>query len=154
MKFRLFKNSPPSDERVDIYYNKESTLIEQLVNLLESSTVRDSIYGLNERNEQVLLACKDIYYFESVDKRVFAYLHEEVFMAQDNLMNLEHQLKSLGFIRINKSTIVNIFHIVSIKPEINMRIKAVLENNESIIINRSYKKSFEMYLKERRHLHE
>lgn len=54
----------------------------------------------------------------------------------------------LGFIRINKSQIVNIYKIQSIKHTAGMRVVALLNNDENLIINRSYRDAFEHALME------
>ncbi|NLY20410.1 MAG: LytTR family transcriptional regulator [Tissierellia bacterium] len=55
---------------------------------------------------------------------------------------MENLYTSLGFIRINKSQIVNINYIDSIKSTVGMRVIASLKNNEQLIINRNYRDSF------------
>lgn len=90
---------------------------------------------------------EDIYYFDTVDRKTFAYTKDKVCQIAKSLSSLEEELSPFGFVRINKANLVNIFMIKKIKPEANMRILAILKNEESLIINRGYKRSFEDYLK-------
>ncbi len=137
---------------MDVHYQVMTPIIEKVVEVVEGDQVCLHLYGKTEDNEQILINISDIYYFESVDKRTFAYLARQVYQVQESLAKLEIDLAEEGFVRINKSNIVNIAHIDSIKPEVNMRIKAIMENNEYLIINRSYKANFKQYLKERRNV--
>lgn len=57
------------------------------------------------------------------------------------LQDLEDAYFESGFVRVNKSTVLNVFRIHTIKPELNMRVIAVLDNGERIQINRSYKRN-------------
>ena len=52
-----------------------------------------------------------------------------------------------GFVQIGKSTIVNAKKIEHIVPDINMRMHLILENEERLVVNRSYKKEFMAHLK-------
>ena len=52
-----------------------------------------------------------------------------------------------GFVRINKSIIVNIHHIEHIIPDINYRYCLYMSDNNVLILNRSYVKMFKAKLK-------
>jgi len=65
------------------------------------------------------------------------------------LGEVEEKLSSEGFFRCNKSFVVNINHIVSVKSEMGNRIDALMDNEEHVIISRRYAKTFrEMLRKE------
>jgi len=150
MNVRLFHRKDIKEDSVDVYYRNMTPQVEKIVEIAKGNQAPLHIYGENEKEEKVLLKIEDVYYFESVDKRTYAYLMEEVYQVQKSLLLLEGELKVNGFIRINKSNVVNIYKITCIKPELNMRVKANLENGEYLFINRSYKGKFEAYLKQKR----
>lgn len=127
-----------------------SPLIEEVVNVVEKGDSPKVLIGMNEKGEQVHIQLDEIYYFEYVERRNFAYLERDVYQVKESLSKLEEVLAPLGFVRVNKSNIINLDYIVAIKPEINMRIKAVMENDEYLVINRSYKAEFRKKLMERR----
>ena len=102
--------------------------------------------GITE-DEKELLDIEEIYYFDTVDRRTFAYTRDKTYQVSLTISALEEKLSDFGFIRINKANLVNIYQIKKIKPESNMRISAILRNDEKLQINRSYKRSFEEYLK-------
>lgn len=132
-------------ERVDIYYSRMTPLLNQIVSLLRNE--KPEIYGKFE-DERCLLDLKEICYFDTVDRRTFAYTAEKVFQVAKSLAALEEELMPFGFVRINKAVLVNVFMIQAIKPEANMRILALLKNGEKLQINRRYKRDFEDYIKE------
>ena len=83
-----------------------------------------------------------ILYFEAVDRDVFAYRASGVYRIRNTLYELEDDLKGKLFVRISKSTIVNIKAIKSIAPEDFRRIKLLLNNGEYLVVSRSYANGF------------
>lgn len=86
----------------------------------------------------VMLTPKDVYYFESVDNKVFAYCQKEVFEVRKKLYELEKDYSKNDFLRISKSTIVNLSKISYLTPTFNGRFEAILKNGEKTIISRQY----------------
>lgn len=80
----------------------------------------------------------EIFYFESVDERTFVYSQTEVYTCEYRLYELEEKIRKCGFARISKSVIVNIRKIQQIRPQLNGRFEAVLDNGEHLIVNRHY----------------
>ncbi len=152
MKLRLFQDDKLKEEHVDVHYRRMTPIIEKVIGIIEGININLHLYGKTDKNEQILIRISDIYYFEYVDKRTFAYLKEEIYQVGESLAKLEMDLAGEGFVRINKSNVVNIEHVQAIKPEVNMRVKAIMENKECLIINRSYRTSFKRYLEERRNV--
>lgn len=81
---------------------------------------------------------KDIYYFESVDDRVFAYCEKQVYEVRKKLYELEKELVATDFLRISKSTIADVSKFERLKPSFNGRLEAKLKNGETIIVSRQY----------------
>ena len=80
----------------------------------------------------------EIFYFERVDERTFVYSQTEVYTCEYRLYELEEKIRKCGFARISKSVIVNIRKIQQIRPQLNGRFEAVLDNGEHLIVNRHY----------------
>ena len=138
MKVNLYKVEEDF-ERIDIYYNTLNSNLNKIIEI--ASSVSPQI-NLQDEKSTFLVYIDDIYYFEFVDRTTFAYLEEKVYSIDKSLKELENLYTSLGFIRINKSQIVNINYIDSIKSTVGMRVIASLKNNEKLIINRNYRDSF------------
>ncbi len=137
MKVNLFKTS--EEERLDIYYNEMDSKIR---NIIETASSKPAILKGRDGDSSFMVNIDDIYYFDYVDGNTFAYLKRDVYMVDKSLKDLEYDLMNLGFVRINKSQIVNIYFIDNIKSTIGMRVIALLKNGEQIIINRSYRDAF------------
>ena len=138
MKVNLYKVEEDF-ERIDIYYNTLNSNLNKIIEI--ASSVSPQI-NLQDEKSTFLVYIDDIYYFEFVDRTTFAYLEEKVYSIDKSLKELENLYTSLGFIRINKSQIVNINYNDSNKSNVGMRVKKKKKNNEKLIINRNYRDSF------------
>ncbi|WP_413538240.1 LytTR family DNA-binding domain-containing protein [Enterococcus malodoratus] len=144
MRIKLFQEDTLEEDRTEIYYREMTEQIEKVRQLLEDSVPQ--LFGL-EDGEQVLLSLEEIFYIDTVDKKTFAYLREQVYQIQGSLTFLESALSKHGFCRISKANIVSIQQIERVKSEANMRLKVVLNNQEELVISRYYRKIFQNYLK-------
>lgn len=126
-----------------MYYRVKTNEVAGILDFLQKHSQR--LVGKTDGRE-LLFSLEDVYYFESVDKKTFAYLDKEVVRIDLRLQDLENAYFERGFIRVNKSTILNVYKIRELKSEINMRVTALLDNGERIQINRSYKAKFNAFL--------
>lgn len=88
-----------------------------------------------------------------MDRKCFACLEEEVFQVEQGIQAVAEKYSELGFIRISKSIVVNIYRVRKIKADVNMKMQLVLDNGEKVILNRSYKNDFLQFIRERRNEH-
>lgn len=101
---------------------------------LTSSTTLSGKF--NERIYQFNLS--DVFYFEAVDERVFAYTKSNWYELKIRLYELENAYSDKNFIRCSKSFIINLMKLESISPALNGRFMAHMKNKEKIIISRQY----------------
>lgn len=80
----------------------------------------------------------EIYYIETIEGKTFIYTKDVVIKVNFSLIELETKYMSFGFTRINKSQIVNIYYIKSLKALINSKIKLTLKSDEQLILSRHY----------------
>ena len=85
-----------------------------------------------------MITASDIYYFESVDKKVFAYCSQSVYEVKEKLYQVEELSEMFPFMRISKSMIINLDKIRHISPALGGRFEALLENDEKVIISRQF----------------
>lgn len=112
----------------------ESIISHIRLNMFSVSGVKDG--------EMRIISLGDIFYFESIDDKTFIYLENDVYECSMKLYELEEQLEKANFVRISKSCIVNIIKLDSVRPMLNSRYEAKLENGEKLIINRHYLPAF------------
>lgn len=84
----------------------------------------------------------DIVYIEGFSKESYIYTLENEYKSKYKVYELEELLTSHCFIRVSKSIIINIQYIDYLIPEVNMRYAIYMKNNITIILSRSYLKTF------------
>ncbi len=135
MKIRVEENDNFDEVEVIIKGSRKSELVKEIYKSL--IYFESSIIGkINDRNFSLPL--NQIYYFDSVDNKTFAYDKDKVYEINHRLYQLEDELKSTPYIRVNKNTIINIKKLKSFKSTINGRMEATLINGEKIKITRNY----------------
>lgn len=144
MKVNEYLQADISEDRIDYYYRKKTKEVDDILRLLKKYNHR--LVG-NSENTEVVFSLNDVYYFESVDKKTFACLENDVLKVEIRLTDIENAYYEYGFVRVNKSTILNVYKINSLKSELNMKVVALLDNGEKLQINRSYKSKFNSFLK-------
>lgn len=128
----------PKEGEEDEIIVRCSTLDDRLMKLISSlKTESFQLTGYVD-DKIVKLSPKDVFYFESVDNRVYAYAGKGVYEVHKKLYEIEEEYTNTDFLRISKSAIVNVAKIAYIRPLLNGRFEAKLKNDEKIIINRQY----------------
>lgn len=59
-------------------------------------------------------------------------------MVEGKLYELEAILKEMYFLRVSKSLCLNLMKVTAIRPALNGRFTAILQNGEEILISRKY----------------
>lgn len=131
-------------EMVEIRCHKVDDSIEEIVTFIKS---RQGQLSGNLDGDLYEIPILDVLYIESVDNRTFLYTQDNTYESKQRIYELEEMLKQRHFIRISKSSIVNLLKIQSIRPALNGRFSAILCNGEEIIISRKYVADFKKTLK-------
>ncbi len=135
MKITIEALADGAEEEIIIRTN---TMDSDIINLIYAVKAgRNRITAFDE-NEIVQLDSKEIFYFESVDNKVYACCEKKIFEIKQKLYELEEIYKQTDFVRISKSMIVNISKVSKIVPMFNGRLEGVLCNGEKVIITRQY----------------
>lgn len=146
MIVRLEQAEEQKEIEVLIKYAKRDETVERLETLLRFAS--KSVCCRSEDNTLWINAA-DIYYIESVEKRSFVYGERMVYRTELRLYQLLEELGNTGFVQINKSCILNIHVLESIRPLINSRMEATLSNGERIYITRKFIPAIKKALLER-----
>ena len=106
--------------------------------------LRDTLRYIEGSKEQgkVTIALTDIFYIETVDRKTFAYTKDSCVEIKEALRDFIEEFENIGFVRISKSSVVNIYKIQKLQGDLNMRVIIYLKNGEQLIMNRSYRNDF------------
>lgn len=132
-----------SIEEIDIQKEEEIIIrchevTDEIMSLIQRIKLKNKmLMGFQEDTiHQINLS--DVYYFESVDNKVFMYCKDKVFEAKQKLYELEQIVEGKKFFRASKSSILNIAKISYIKPSISGRFEARMDNGETVMVSRQY----------------
>lgn len=101
----------------------------------------NSVFAARRGKEIVLLSYDDIYMFRVEDKRVKVYTENKEYFAKKPLYQIEENL-DYYFVRISKSTIVNLRKVERVAPSLKGMMFISLKNGLKDNISRKYLPSF------------
>ena len=135
MKFILEQSDTCEEVEITVKCGQIDPFLEQLIEQIR-------LYGFSivgEKDEKIYkLNVEQIFYFEAVDNRVYAYCEKEVYACKKKLYEIEAQLGLLNFQRISKSCMINIYKLKSVRTLLNGRMEITMENDERLIVSRHY----------------
>lgn len=135
MKITIETPKPGEEDEIILRF---ATVDENILKLIQSlKTEKDALTGYVDDKIQKL-ALKDIFYFEAVDNKVYAYTAKQVYEVHKKLYEIEEDYANTDFLRISKAIVVNVSKITYIRPMLNGRFEAKLKNDEKVIISRQY----------------
>lgn len=154
--FLIEKGIPLPENGISIVFNPNE--MEQLISLLKdlfpnknnNPKVKDSLsdHLLGQIGESYeLINYQEIILLETASGDIYARTNNgNDYQLKEKLYELEELLSNDGFIRINKSTIVNVLHINEIVPWFNGRMLLKLNNQKEVEVSRSYASDFKRFL--------
>jgi len=143
MKINVIKNESIDEIEITIQCKKVDPYIENIVSNLKLLDL--TITGKIE-DRIALIETKDVYYFESVEEKIFCYTKDNVYETKYRLYELESLLSSTFFVRVSRTTILNIKKIKYFRSIISGRIECLLRNDEKVMISRNYVKDLKVKL--------
>lgn len=138
MKYIVNKVDSGEDELI-LNYTELNTEVEAAMNYMNISGKKMS--GRCD-GETVCFSPNEILYVEKVDDKTFVYTKDREIQIDMSLYSLEILLDSRGYFRCSKSMIVNVDKVMKLKSMPSNRIDVTLENEEHIIISRTYASDF------------
>ena len=139
MKLIKTREENIEENYLELHYDK---IDEETNAVLER--LRDTLRYIEGSTEQgkVTIALTDIFYIETVDRKTFAYTKDSCVEIKEALRDFIEEFENIGFVRISKSSVVNIYKIQKLQGDLNMRVIIYLKNGEQLIMNRSYRNDF------------
>lgn len=109
--------------------------------LKEQSAVLDKIVVSNGRN-YIPISVNDILYFGAATPYIEIQLDNKRYLHNETLKAINEKLDKKQFVRVHKSTIVNLKKVVSYKSRLNGDYDLLLENKTEIRLSRNYAAEF------------
>jgi hypothetical protein len=145
-----------------VSYEADSFSMILILDMSELSIAKqgiDSLFGFsmgecNLNEERIIGKIDDKYgmieydtikYFSANSNDVYFHA-DQTYHCKEKLYELEKRLRRKGFIRINKSEIVNIKMVRSIVPWFNNRLVLYMPDDLELVVTKSYTKAFKEYI--------
>lgn len=135
MKITIIENDDAEELEIVL---KCKEMNEEVIKILTSLRSFDRKVMGSINGKTYLLSPDDIYYFESVDKKNFAYTREHVYEVSMRLYQVEEMFGDAHLFRATKSTIINLDKVRTITPRFGGKVEVMLENGENMIVSRQY----------------
>ena len=127
-----------------IRFKEMTPSLNKIINLLRGEGAK--LWGRTDE-ESVCVELGEVLYLESVDDKVFAYTKDRVIRIDGSLSSFLAEVADETFFRCNKSMVINVNRVVSLKSLSSNRIDVTMEGGEHIMISRRYAVAFRRLLK-------
>ena len=144
MKVELFFSSGIKEPYAEIHTNELSDNIQRAINILEDESA-NSMIAAKKGKDITFLKFDEIFMFRVEDKQVKVYTENDSFLVKKALYQIEETLDS-SFIRISKSTIINLDKIDRVAPSLKGMMFINLKNGLKDNISRKYLPDFKKAL--------
>ena len=139
MKLIKTREEGLEENYLELHYDKLDDETNEYISRIDTSL--SQIEGVcNEK--RVSVSVSDVMYFETVDRKTFAYTADMCIEMRSSLRTVLDSFSDTGLIRISKSVVVNVYKVEHLQGDMNMRVIIFLKNGEKLIMNRAYKKDF------------
>ncbi|MDO5818924.1 MAG: LytTR family DNA-binding domain-containing protein [Methanobrevibacter sp.] len=152
MKVQLFVSKDLEEPYAEIYTDVLTDNIQKAMVLLENETEEDdegiadnSILAVKKGQDIVLLDFDDIFMIRVEDKQTKVFTEDRDYLVKKPLYQIEESLDS-NFVRVSKTTIVNLRKIKRVAPSLKGMMFIELKNGLKDNISRKYLSDFKSAL--------
>ena len=121
-------------------------LTERLAALLESIQAGPDRIAVKLDGRVIFLKPVDIDWIEAQDNYVKLHVGREAHLVRDTISNFETRLDTKRFIRIARSTIVNIDRVREMQPMFHGEYVVILQDGTKLTMSRGYRETLQQYL--------
>lgn len=140
MKVNLFVSRDITEPYADIHTNELTDNVSKAMSILESEESNDMI-AVKKGSDIALLELDDIFMFRVENKKVKVFTENDEFEIRKALYQVEEQL-SKDFVRISKTTIINLRKVERVAPSLKGMMFIQLKNGLKDNISRKYLPDF------------
>ena len=144
MKVNLVLSKDIDEPRADIHTNELTDNITKAISILENEESKDMI-AVKKGSDISFLEFNDIFMFRVENKQVKTFTDDQEYIIKKPLYQIEESLSS-DFVRISKTTIVNLKKIERVAPSLRGMMFIELKNGLKDNISRKYLPEFKSAL--------
>ncbi|MBO6110790.1 MAG: LytTR family transcriptional regulator [Methanobrevibacter sp.] len=140
MKVNLFVSRDIDEPHADIHTNELTDNVTKAISILESDDSNDMI-AVKRGLDIAFLEFDEIFMFRVEDKQVKVFTQDKEYLIKKPLYQVEEQLSG-DFVRISKTTIINLRRIERVAPSLKGMMFIELKNGLKDNISRKYLPDF------------
>jgi DNA-binding LytR/AlgR family response regulator len=144
MKVNLFVSRDIEEPHADIHTNELTDNVTKAISILESEE-SSGMVAVKRGSDIALLQMEEIFMFRVEEKQVKVYAENEEYLIKKPLYQVEETLSG-DFVRISKTTIVNLRKIERVAPSLKGMMFIELKNGLKDNISRKYLPDFKQAL--------
>lgn len=144
MKVNLVLSKDIDEPHADIHTNELTDNITKAISILENEESKDMI-AVKKGSDITFLEFNDIFMFRVENKQVKTFTDDQEYIIKKPLYQIEESLSS-DFVRISKTTIVNLKKIERVAPSLRGMMFIELKNGLKDNISRKYLPEFKIAL--------
>ena len=150
MKIRIELDNQIQEDEVIIKCSELSEEVTRIQRVISEILAEKREMIFYKENKEYYLSINDVLFFETEESLIYAHTLSEVYQVKYKLYELEEILPK-NFVRVSKSTILNINHIYSITRNITSSSLVEFKNtHKKVYVSRSYYKVLKLRLLEKR----
>ncbi len=144
-----FAISEIENRRLKIYSEKLKALADEYLNLVsdKEKSIEDNKYlnriSVKNKNIIKIIPVSEIDWIEAQGDYVYLHVKDEKFLLHDSLSSLENKLNPYVFVRIHRSSIVNIERVEKLKSNEHGDYELFLKDGTKLKMSRTYKENFQ-----------
>ena len=142
MKVKLRISDEIQEPYAVIYSDSLTDEISRAVMFLENT---GKLITAEENGRILILQPEEIFMVRIENERTIIYCQKDKYLSSKRLYQLEEQLGK-GFMKISKSTVINLSHIKCVEPSFKGMMNLVMKNGCKDYISRKYLPNFKKYL--------
>lgn len=149
MKIKLDISPDYSEKEIVIKANANDAEVQEIVNRLKN--IGSKINHLDGYLDETVysLETKDILFFETNDRNVYAHTSDKALLIHYRLYELENNLPD-NFLRISKSSILNVDEILSLSRSVTGNLVQFKNSYKQIYVSRRFLRDLKDKLKQRK----
>lgn len=94
---------------------------------------------LTDRGKVIVISLHDIEFIQSAARHVKIYAEGRCHMCNQSLNELERRLSTSSFVRIHRSTVINVQHLAELHPSFHGDYEVVLKRGTRLALSRRYR---------------
>ncbi|MCL2436901.1 MAG: LytTR family transcriptional regulator [Clostridiales bacterium] len=143
-----------TDDEIIIRCKKPTKAIQRIYQMIADEMSLTPNLVFYKENEEYYFPLQDVLFFETSGDNVYAHTADDAFRIKFRLYELEEMLPRY-FVRVAKSTIINIKHVLSINRNLtSSSLVQFRDSHKKVYVSRLYYQTLAQKLNERRHYYE